>query len=251
MQRSDLKKVLGMFALFVMVLLAILLILLFNGFVKSNGSVEMLTCGDGTFYGGCSISKPLFCSNGELIEFASFCGCSGEGIKRGDSCNLGVFQEEELRTFEYFFRGEKKELSFTLYGGVNEYVKTLPRSKFYSGDEIPNRGDFKFLKIEDETQIIALQELISQIQNLAPNNKEDQARIAISLVQNIQYGEPSEINKMAPEIRISKFPYQVLYENEGSCEGKSELLILLLRELGYGTAFFYYSFDYCFFRIWH
>ena len=232
-----------MFTLFVFVILAIFLILLFNGFVKSGGFVDKSTCGDGTFYGDCSISKPLFCSGGELIELASLCGCSEEGVKKGDSCNLEVFQEEEIRTFEYYFEGEMKELSLSLYGGVNEHVKALPRSKLYSGDEVPNRGDFKFLKIEDETQIVALQGLISQIQNLAPNSKEDQARIAISLVQNIPYGESSEVNEMSQEIRISKFPYQVLYENEGSCEGKSELLFLLLRELSYGTAFFYYSLE--------
>lgn len=241
MQKDYLKKVLGMFSLFVLVLVAITLILLFNGYVGSSDSVEMQTCGDGTFYDSCSLSNPLFCENGILVEKASICGCNSNEIKDGDSCKLSIFQGEKINSFEYVLDGERKEIILKLYSGVNDYVKNLPRSKFYFGDEVPQRIDFKFLKIDDDVQKIAIQDLVSQIQNLAPESKEDQARIAISLVQNIPYGELSEKNKINEDILVSKFPYQVLYENEGSCEGKSELLVLLLRELDYGTAFFYYS----------
>ena len=61
------------------------------------------------------------------------------------------------------------------------------------------------------------------------------------MVQNIDYGEPEDyIEFEDKKVSLSNFPYQTLYSNKGSCEGKSELLVLLLREIGYGTALFYY-----------
>ncbi len=39
-------------------------------------------CTDGTSYNNCSITKPLFCSNGTLINDCTSCGCSS-----GQSCN--------------------------------------------------------------------------------------------------------------------------------------------------------------------
>ena len=39
-------------------------------------------CSDGTLYGSCSITKPLYCSNGSSINKCSFCGCPS-----GQNCN--------------------------------------------------------------------------------------------------------------------------------------------------------------------
>lgn len=242
MIKEDLKKVLSWFSLFILIIFAVILIFLFNGYLQVNSLQEMKTCGDGTFYNSCSVSQPFFCSDfGQLIEKATVCGCSSGDLKKEDGCNSNLFKNERVVSFEYFLNGERKEISLSLYKGVNDYVQSLPRSKFYFGGETPKRSDFKFLKIEDTVQINSIQKLVIQIQNAAPESKENQARIAISLVQNIPYGDPSENNAFDETLNLSKFPYQVLYENSGSCEGKSELLVLLLRELGYGTAFFYYA----------
>ncbi len=40
--------------------------------IKSNNT---LICSDETLYGICSLTKPLYCSNGNLIQNCSFCGC--------------------------------------------------------------------------------------------------------------------------------------------------------------------------------
>ena len=40
-------------------------------------------------------------------------------------------------------------------------------------------------------------------------------------------------------INYSRYPYEVIYDNEGVCGEKSELLAFLLREMGYGVVFFY------------
>jgi len=87
-------------------------------------------------------------------------------------------------------------------------------------------------------------DLVVKIQNLAPSSPVDQVRIATSIVQNIPYNESRfiSIGNFNPiKKRAARYPYQVIERNQGSCEGKSELLVLLLREMGYGTATFYYQ----------
>jgi hypothetical protein len=42
-------------------------------------------------------------------------------------------------------------------------------------------------------------------------------------------------------IPLSRYPYETIAEGKGSCECKSELLVFLLRELGFETALFYYQ----------
>jgi len=245
MNRGDLKKILSWFSLFTLVFVAVILILLFNGYISYDKSEELHTCGDGTFYEDCSLNKPLFCDKGILVEDSLKCGCKDDFFKKDNSCVNSFYNDEEKRAFKYVLDGEEKEVEISVYEEINNYVKKLPRSKFYSEGEIPKRIDFKLLKIEDDIQKQAIQELIYKIQNLAPEDKDAQARIAISLVQNIPYSETSEENKFNEDdsIKFARFPYQVLYDNQGSCEGKSELLVLILRELGYGTSFFYYSLE--------
>ncbi|WP_321506084.1 hypothetical protein [uncultured Methanoregula sp.] len=60
--------------------------------------------------------------------------------------------------------------------------------------------------------------------------QDDQARIAISLVQHIPYRDGSQY----------RFPYEVLYSGQGVCGEKSLLLASLLQKLGYGSAVFYF-----------
>lgn len=62
----------------------------------------------------------------------------------------------------------------------------------------------------------------------------EKVKMAVSLVQNIPY----DYKAADYDIDIGKYPYEVLYKNMGVCGEKSELLIYLLRGLGYGTAYF-------------
>ena len=45
------------------------------------------TCIDGTAYSTCSLNKPLFCSNGELLEAADKCGCPANFNVTSFSCS--------------------------------------------------------------------------------------------------------------------------------------------------------------------
>jgi len=42
-------------------------------------------------------------------------------------------------------------------------------------------------------------------------------------------------------VNYSRYPYEVLYDQKGICASKSELMVFLLREIGYETVFFYYK----------
>jgi hypothetical protein len=81
-----------------------------------------------------------------------------------------------------------------------------------------------------------LNELVKRIKSQT-SNKDDQARIAISLVQNIPY-DYSQLNSLSTEM---KYPYEVLYQDNGVCSEKSLLLAYLLRELGYGVVLFEFN----------
>jgi hypothetical protein len=65
--------------------------------------------------------------------------------------------------------------------------------------------------------------------------RDDQARIAISLVQQIPYGIN---NSYAYGNGYLRTPAMVLYDRSGICDEKSLLLAYLLRDLGYGVVIF-------------
>ncbi len=208
-----------------------------------NVSVISENCGDGTINNACSLHQPYFCSEKSLIKDVVSCGCPEELVEAEGECVSNYSNESKLVILNYVLDGEEFSLEFEVDSGVSNYLASLPRSIKYGIEEIPQRIDFKLMKIDNELQKNFLMPLVVEIQNLAPDSREDQAKIAISLVQNIPYLEPEAVSVLFEGnlLRISRFPYQVLYDLAGSCEGKSELLIFLLRELGYETSLFYYG----------
>jgi len=197
------------------------------------------TCGDGTFYETCSLTKPYYCEQGALIEKTFVCGCSEFSERLGDSCITHLQKGPKNLALKYIFDGEEKELEFTAYKGLSDYLSVLPRTISYSNEEKPLRADFSFKKINEGEQRELLLPLIIKIQNLT-NDKEEQARIAISLVQNIQFGFSDKTDSFfGNQVNYSRYPYEVLYDAQGICGEKSELLAFLLREIGYGVVLFY------------
>lgn len=199
-----------------------------------------LVCGDGTFYNTCSLNKPYYCLNGKLVEDSYHCGCPEEMIKEEEGCRYENFTKGEKRNFKYLVEGKEFSLDFYTYEGFSEYLDLLPRSIEYDHGEVSLRSDFKKLKLSDPYQREILLPLIVKIWNLFPNSQVDQARIAISLVQNLEYADNPEKKVEGGLFNVSIYPYQVLEEGAGSCESKSELLAHLLSELGFGVSTFYY-----------
>jgi hypothetical protein len=231
-------------ALLIFLIGFVIILLLIGGFylimfkiIENKGILDQGLCGDGTYFGECSEDKPYFCDQGVLIQDIELCGCPEILEYKNGDCTSKYFEGEVIFDAVFF--------DFVLYKGVSDYLDGLPRSIEYGIDETPERSDFKFLKIGDELQRESLLILVKEIQNMAPYSKNVQAKIAINIVQNIPYEEADLVGIFQDKfkIRAARYPYQVIYKNAGSCEGKSELLLFILRELGYKTAIFYYNFE--------
>jgi hypothetical protein len=222
----------------VIVLVVLILIIFLPGFFRKEQIVQIPICGDSSFYNTCSLIKPYYCSNGTLVQNSSVCGCNGLK-KENDSCSSKYFTNATKIQLTYFLIKENK-IDFTVYGGAENYLSNVPRAISYFGEERPSRVDFTLANINEDQQREFILPLVINIENLA-KNKDDQARIAVSLVQNIPFGGSGKTFKFSgQEINYSRYAYEVLYDQKGVCGEKSELLALLLKELGYGLVLFYY-----------
>lgn len=197
-------------------------------------------CGDGTRNGQCSSREPYFCLKGKLVEKASICGCPEILSIDGDSCISKYQSEPKNIILKYALRGKEKEINFVVYGGMADYLSELPRDISYRENEKPpSKVDFKLKNLNNEEQREMLLPLVTEIQNIA-KDKTEQVRIAISIVQKIPFGNSDKTILFGGKIvDYSRYPYEVLYDTQGICGEKSELLVFILRELGYGVVFFY------------
>ncbi len=194
-------------------------------------------CNDGTPYNECSGIKPYFCSNGILIEKASVCGCNLSEME-GDKCLSSYNTEPKNITLNYILRGKRGQIDFVVYKKMYDYVSGIPR--YIDSSKNPTLLDFKLKLIDEPYQRELLLPLVVEIESLT-KSKEDQARIAVSIVQSIPFGNSNKTTKIGNSItEYQRYPYEVLYDIEGICSEKAELLVFLLREIGYGAAFLYY-----------
>jgi hypothetical protein len=133
--------------------------------------------------------------------------------------------------FVFTLHGNYSSIQYTVYGGLNDYISTIPRKIYYdTEDEEPDTKAFILKNIDNSEQSLFINKLVEEIKTIS-NNSDDQARIAISLVQNIPFDDPQD-----------RYAYQVLYDGKGyGAYEKSQLLVFLLRELGYGTALIEYG----------
>lgn len=197
-------------------------------------------CGDGTIYDICSDRKPYFCEQGVLVERASTCGCFENLTINGDFCVSEYQTGIKSITLNYILRGKNGTIELAVYEGLANYLSKLPRSIRHVDGEVPTKKDFKLKKLDDEEQKYLLFPLVTKIQNLV-DDKKDQVRIAVSLIQKIPFGSSDKtISVGGNKIDYARYPYEVLSDGEGVCGEKSELLAFILREMGYGVAFLYY-----------
>jgi len=209
----------------------------------NNSCIESPKCSDGTYYTECSKQQPFYCLNGTLVENASVCGCP-PGFKAVDSTCVDQFRVDPKEAhFPFTLDGQCYILDVTLYGGLNNYLSTQNGYVYrHSSDYTPSQEEIDSVVahqvIDEPNQDRIIEDVIIAIKNFTPN-RDDQARIAISLVQNIPYDWDAFYSKT----RNQKYPYQVLYSNTGVCGEKSKLLALLLKKLGYGVALLEYRYE--------
>lgn len=148
------------------------------------------------------------------------------------------------RTFSYVLRGQSGTINLNLYSGVYSEIssETPPAACIrYNGDTSPCTSDelqqYYLDYINEPDQEKYLDNLVNSIK-AKTSNQDDQARIAISLVQHVpyDYAKFSAIN--AGSVVNTRYPYEVLYDNKGICEEKSLLLAYILRGLGYSVVLF-------------
>ncbi|MFH1585470.1 MAG: hypothetical protein ABIB79_01750 [archaeon] len=227
-------------SLIILLVLISALIVLAMVYLLFNLETNPTTCGDRTPFNQCSSIKPYSCSNGVLIPKASQCGCPSGLTQQENSCYSEYQTNPKTINLKYILRGKENYIPFTVYEGLANYMSNLSRIISGSG-ESPTRQDFKLKAIDDPIQRQYLLPLITEIQNRA-SDKTDQARIAISLVQNIPFeSSDKKVHLIFKDIAYSRYPYEVLYEMKGVCGEKTELLAFILRELGYDTVFFYHQ----------
>lgn len=131
------------------------------------------------------------------------------------------------KSFPYVLRGEQGTVNITLYKGVaSEIAKEDPYS--YVGEK--DRYE-KFIYLPEQDPFLV--PLVDAIREKS-DDPDDQARIAVSLVQQIPYDQ-EVLDQGTLEIR---YPYQTLLDNKGVCCEKSVLLAYVLHKLGYGVALF-------------
>ena len=137
--------------------------------------------------------------------------------------------------FNWEYSGNKYYLSETYYQSAYEYYQKKDKG-IYQGQEEESIN--KYLNFPEEDNSIS--NLTKKIQALGKENglsSDEILELTASFVQTIPYDfEMAKTNKTQP-----KYPYEVLYDKKGICSDKTFLATALARELGYGTAVFFYN----------
>jgi hypothetical protein len=197
--------------------------------VKKEECVRIRKCRDGTAYGECSEMKPLYCREGVLVNDSGECGCPEGYASIGASCESPYAGGPDDRIMNYTLRGKSSVLKITVHEGLKEYLAALPRV-YYCDPKCPTPQQLEMRYLADEKQKNELVKLVDNIKKIS-DEPADQARIAISLVQNIPYDTVSaEAGNLT-----NRYPYEVLFDQAGVCGEKSRRLAFILRELGYGV----------------
>jgi hypothetical protein len=140
-----------------------------------------------------------------------------------------LFQQSPKTTsFSYFIGGDLRALSFTTFGGLSDFFSSKSHSYHYD----PEKGVIMDL-LENEVQNEYMLSFVEMIRKRSFTS-DDQAKIAISLVQRIPYNG----NSYTRTATDWYYPYETLHNNEGSAADKSVLLAYILNELGYETVLF-------------
>jgi hypothetical protein len=149
------------------------------------------------------------------------------------------------RSFPYVLRGETGTINVSLSPAMYSELAAEVPLEMCSPDNatVPCThavfSRFYLNMVNEPDENATLDALVNTIREKTPV-RDDQARIAISLVQQIPFGYHPSSGGGNGSMR---YPYMVLYDDNGLCDEKAVLLASLLRGLGYGTALIDFSSD--------
>jgi hypothetical protein len=156
-------------------------------------------------------------------------------VKIDSVISENTIDETQLKTdmktqsFDYVLYGKSGKITATLYGGVKNYLQSKEPTTY-----IGYESDTYKMVLDNKIQDKYLNEIFDNIKTQT-NIKDDQAKIAVSLVQNIRYPSLSYQNTQ------QSYPYDTLYNKFGICSEKSLLLAYLLKNLEYEVVLFSFN----------
>ena len=137
-------------------------------------------------------------------------------------------QSPKTTSFSYVIEGDRQSMTFTTFGGLSDFFSDMSHSHRYD----PDTGVIMDL-LENAVQNEYMRPFVEMIRKRSITG-DDQAKIAISLVQRI----PNNGNRYSRTGTEWYYPYETLHNNEGSAADKAVLLAYILNELGYETVLF-------------
>jgi len=138
------------------------------------------------------------------------------------------------RTLSYVLKGKRKSITYTVDSSTYDYIYNIPRVACPTCASITERDR---VIITEATQKAAMAPLVAAIQARA-KKPDDQARIAISLVQNIPYDWDKYDLIEAGHSTHLRYPYEAIYDDKQICSESSYLIAFLLAELGFASGVF-------------
>ena len=137
-------------------------------------------------------------------------------------------QSPKTTSFSYVIDGNRRFMNFTTFGGLSDFFSSKSHSYHYD----PDNGVIMDL-LENEVQNENMRLFIDMIRKRSITS-DDQAKIAISLVQRIPYNG----NRYSRTATDWYYPYETVHNDKGSAADKSVLLAYILNELGFETVLF-------------
>lgn len=179
----------------------------------------------------------------ENIEKIPVKDTSSRPRQTGDSIEGGKYME-----YEWQYKGDEYSVGVELFESAYDHFRNRSRTIMYTGeDEDWQKEYFELYLSREEGMQQALDRIVADIEKEVARRdlgEDGAAELALAFVQSIPYDqELAEKILNEEEDAYMKYPYEVLYENKGTCGGKSFLAVLLFEELGYGTALFEFEED--------
>ena len=204
-KRTHVKSILALG--FLIIILSMFLFLLVSGFLSIPAF---------THFAGPQPSAPIqFASSTNNSSSTSFTLTTASPTTTPE-----LLVNPKVMNYHYTLRGVSSEITFTVYGGLYNYLVSHEDSTvtYYNGqqpsdEEITRTVTLRY--VNENIEQDELHNLANTIEQITPN-EDDQARIAISLVQNILYDNSA----LASNNTQCKYPYEVLYSDTGVCETK-------------------------------
>lgn len=148
--------------------------------------------------------------------------------------------------YSWEYKGKAYAIEQPLYESTYNFYRTRPKAYEYLGSLPENwREEYYAMFLEVASNDSTIDKLVAAIKTEGEkqNLSEDQIlELAVAFVQSIPYDSAKAKNIVSKTTHEEpRFPYEVLYDNQGVCSDKSFLALALIRRLGYGAALFQFE----------